>query len=106
MTTKIKIKLGPIEVDYEGSEEFLRSELPELLRVVTTLHQSRGFAQDDISTPGASPVAAAVPAALPDVTTATIATRIKAETGAELALAAAMRLVLLGKTTFNRGHIL
>lgn len=37
MTTKVRIKVGSIEVDYEGSEDFLDSKLPKLISDVTTL---------------------------------------------------------------------
>ena len=37
MTTKIHIKVGNIEVDYEGSEDYLESKLYELLDDVSTL---------------------------------------------------------------------
>jgi hypothetical protein len=35
MTSKIRIKLGAIEVEYEGSEQFLKEELPQLLTAVS-----------------------------------------------------------------------
>jgi len=37
-TSKIKIKLGAIEVEYEGSESFLKEELPQLLSAVSDLY--------------------------------------------------------------------
>jgi hypothetical protein len=37
MNSKFKIKLGQIELEYEGSEEFLTKELPELLAAVSKL---------------------------------------------------------------------
>ena len=37
MTTKIRIKVGNIEVDYEGSEDYLESKLYNLLSDVSTL---------------------------------------------------------------------
>ena len=38
MTSKIRIKLGAIEVEYEGSEQFLKEELPQLLTAVSELY--------------------------------------------------------------------
>ena len=40
MESKIKIKLGPIEVEYEGSESFLKQELPALIKTVTELFKA------------------------------------------------------------------
>lgn len=37
MESKIRIKLGAIEIEYEGSENFLRKELPDLVKTVTEL---------------------------------------------------------------------
>lgn len=43
MTSKIRIKMGPIEVEYEGSENFLKEELPELLGTVSNLYKESGL---------------------------------------------------------------
>ena len=37
MTTKIKIKVGGVEVDYEGPEAFLNKKLPELITQLSSL---------------------------------------------------------------------
>jgi len=37
-TSKIRIKMGDIEVEYEGTESFLRDELPALLAAVSKLY--------------------------------------------------------------------
>lgn len=37
MTTKIRIKVGGIEVDYEGSEDFLDEKLHKLICDVSAL---------------------------------------------------------------------
>lgn len=44
MTSKIRIKLGPVEVEYEGNEAFLKDELPDLLSAVARLHKESGQA--------------------------------------------------------------
>jgi hypothetical protein len=40
MESKIRIKLGPVEVEYEGSESFLKQELPDLIKTITELYKS------------------------------------------------------------------
>ena len=47
MTTKVRIKVGSIEVDYEGSEDFLDSKLPKLISEVTTLAEQVPAESDD-----------------------------------------------------------
>ena len=37
MTTKIRMKIGGVEIDYEGPEDFLGEKLSKLLREVSTL---------------------------------------------------------------------
>jgi hypothetical protein len=37
MTSKIRIKLGTLEVDYEGPEEFLKQDLPSFLKNLAEL---------------------------------------------------------------------
>lgn len=36
-STKLKIKSGSLEIDFEGNEAFLRSEVPKLVQVTTDL---------------------------------------------------------------------
>ena len=38
MNTKLRIKMGAVEVEYEGSDDFLKKELPGLLKAVLALH--------------------------------------------------------------------
>ena len=38
MNAKLRIKMGAVEVEYEGSDDFLKKELPELLKAVPELH--------------------------------------------------------------------
>jgi len=38
MDCKIRIKLGEIEVEFEGSEAFLKRELPDLVRMGSELY--------------------------------------------------------------------
>ena len=52
MTTKVRIKVGSIEVDYEGSEDFLESKLPKLISDVTTLAEQVPAESDDSDSNG------------------------------------------------------
>lgn len=106
MTSKLRIKMGPIEVEYEGSEDFLKQELPELLQAVTTLYKDSGIAE---AGPAPSPVSggAASAAPGPQGTTNTYAARLGGGSGPELALAAAARLRIgLGAENFTRSKLL
>lgn len=52
MTTKVRIKVGSIEVDYEGSEDFLDSKLPKLITEVATLAEQVPAESDDSDSNG------------------------------------------------------
>jgi hypothetical protein len=42
MPSRIKIKVGAIEVEYEGEEKFIKDELPSLIKTVAALHEQTG----------------------------------------------------------------
>lgn len=91
---KIRVRFGQNEVECEGSEAFLKEELPELIRLMAELapqvpEQATPPAQkrDDGQSP--PPSGSAIVG-----TTGTIAQRIKAKTGRDLLLAAAAHLTL------------
>jgi len=101
MTSKIRIKLGPIEVEYEGSEDFLKEELPRFLEAVSNLYKQSGL-------PAMSPAGASGGGA-PQLqgTTGSIAAKLLCKTGPDLIMAAAARLTFVaGQETFNRKDLL
>lgn len=106
MTSKIRIKLGAIEIEYEGSEEFLKDELPELLKAVSDLYKATGAATEE----GAPQVDGAMGASGSNViqgTTATLAAKLGGGSGPDLLMCAAARLhFVLGKDKFHRKELL
>lgn len=110
MTSKIKIRIGQIEIEYEGSEEFLKEELPDLLKAVTVLHKEAGGIMP-VNVPESEPATGSNPVTAFDGsnlgTTNSIAAKLSAKTGSELAIAAAARLVLgSGLEQFSRKQLL
>ncbi|HLD70242.1 MAG TPA: hypothetical protein VJA17_05700 [Candidatus Omnitrophota bacterium] len=80
MTNKIKIKMGQFEVECEGSEQFLKQELPELIKNVSQLwnlsllqnkSEGEGYSNKDIS-----------------LSTNNIAAKLKCKSGPDLVIAA------------------
>ena len=108
-TSKIKIKLGPIEVDYEGSETFLKEELPQLLSAVSDSYAKSRFEQGDAS---GSAIAQNTNAGTGNggnagtklqMTTGAIAAKLAVKSGPELVLAAAAHLKLVkGYDAYSR----
>lgn len=100
--TKVKIKLGAIEVDYEGEPEFLTSGFYELLNRLQDL--SSKIPQQP---PAGHPGGHAPPGAPLQMTVKTIATKLNASSGSDLALAA-MCSLHFGKSMpkYKRGEVL
>lgn|SRR5262249_30777848 len=107
MTSKIRIRMGEIEVEYEGTEDFLKKELPDLLSAVSELYRKKADVQNEADGPanGSRKGSTAATAG----TTATIAGRLRAKVGngRDLMIAAAARLSLVnGNETFTRKELL
>jgi hypothetical protein len=112
-TSKIRIKLGAIEIEYEGSEVFLKEELPQLLSTVSDLYtkshaslaprSSDPDAESDL--PGVSTNGDAKPKL--EATTGSIAAKLASKSGSDLVMAAAARLTfVLQLQTFSRQKII
>lgn len=105
MTSKLRIRIGEVEVEYEGSEEFLKKDLPQLLRIAMELHgaddgsaaESKSNKKTSVSQPGA----------VPSLTTGSIASKLDAKAGTDLMKAAAAHLTFVAqKETFSRQELL
>jgi hypothetical protein len=113
-TSKIKIKLGAIEVEYEGSESFLKEELPQLLSAVSDLYtKSRSALDTSASEPNAQSNSlggsnsSSGDKAKFQATTGSIAAKLNCKSGPDLVMAAAARLTLvLDVPTFARQKII
>ncbi len=112
MQTKLRIKAGPVEVDFEGSEEFVAGKLGDLLQSISSMPvpgagiNNRNQQDGPIRFDGLSdkPI---VPGALGQMTVGTVAAKLGVKSGPDLILAAAAHLTLFsGKESFSRKEIL
>jgi len=108
MTSKLRIKIGEVEIDYEGTEEFLKQELPLLLKTAMELYKAAGTAANG---PSGSKVASSRTnkggGAFPPLSTASIAAKLGVGSGPDLILAAAAQLTFVAKKeTFSRQELL
>lgn len=106
-TLKLNIKYGPLEIQYEGNELFLKTELPTFLAKVTGLNVSNiQFIPANTPHVGqAAPTAHSAGNSGP-LTTGTIAAKIGGASGSELAKAAAAQLMIFGgKGSFSRAEL-
>lgn len=105
MSSKLRIRIGEVEIDYEGTEEFLKQELPTLLKTAMELHKAAGPASGGRGDNSA--VGAKGKVTVPTLTTGTIAARLKAKSGPTLLMAAAAHLTFVAtKATFSRQDLL
>lgn len=104
--SKIKIRLGEIEVEYEGSESFLKKELPELIRTVSELYQTANIGAADEGG-GDADKGGGASAGKIQLSTNSIATKLSVTSGPDLAVAAAAHLTLVkGTAVFSRQDLL
>ena len=103
MSTKVKIKIGSVEVDFEGSEEFLKSELMKLVTSVSELSKESGM----VVHPDEPGLLGQEEGKTIQWSTDTIASKLACKTGPDLVLAACAHLkFVIGKTSFKRLEIL
>ncbi len=104
MSSKLRLRIGEVEIEYEGAEEFLKQELPALLKTAMELHKAAGptrTTNNDANKQNKQKTA------LPALTTTSIAAKLSASEGSELLLAAAARLTIIAnKETFSRQELL
>lgn len=112
-TSKIKIKLGAIEVEYEGSESFLKEELPQLLSAVSDLYTKSHAILESPSSNQSTPTSSSIELGTNinkskfEATTGSIAAKLSCKSGPELVMAAAARLTFALQTpTFSRQKII
>jgi hypothetical protein len=95
MTSKIRIKFGAVEIEYEGPEDFLKSELPELLSAVSELHRNIGDNSVDTAIPSSAQPVSSKDGVRLQGTTNTIAAKLKCASGPELLIAALAKLIFV-----------
>jgi hypothetical protein len=108
VSSKIRIKIGDVEVEYEGTEQFLRDELPKLLTGVLELHRAEQQSNGKPSaTTNPSHKDKSPPVGSSIGTTKTVSAKLGVTSGSDLVLAAAARLSIGDdKETFTRSELL
>ena len=105
MTSKVKIKAGAIEIEFEGSEDYMKDELPGLVELLCAI----GPASEDQEEEESQELPASTDPAKQklQLTTNTISAKLNVKKGGELVLAACAHLTLVkGADTFSRSNIL
>lgn len=106
MSSKIKIKVGPIEVECEASEEFIKNELLKMLSSVSELYKESDLTIANETPPLGEKGKGAPSNAKISWSTGTIASKLNSKTGADLIIASCAHLAFVaGKKSFTREEI-
>ncbi|MEA5477986.1 hypothetical protein VB774_10185 [Pseudanabaena galeata UHCC 0370] len=110
LSSKIRIKLGEIELEFEGTEQYIRSDLPNLLEQICTysvLEANQPKLEVDIEESEELPANPDPTKQKVQMTTNSIAAKMEVKTGTDLLLAACAHLCLVkGIELFERKNIL
>lgn len=110
--TKLKVKLGAAEIEYEGGKEFLKDEVMPTVSKMLELVKERTELQSPTThsnriSSGAEAPLLSEQKIIQEHSTNTIATFLKVETGGDLAIAAAAKLIIIDlKNSVSRSEIL
>ena len=104
--SKIKLKVGKVEIEFEGSESYLREQLPSLVELLCSYAPEEAHdlevEEDDVLPESKDPAKKKF-----ELTTNTIAAKLNVNSGPDLVLAACAHLSLVkGADTFHRKNIL
>lgn len=105
---KVKVKVGSIELEYEGAASFLGDGLNDLLEHVAGISKTVPIVQANVATSEIAPIqqAAEAPTQKLNLSTASIAARLGVSTGPDLAICAMAHLELVkGATSYDRKTI-
>ena len=105
MGIRLRVRIGDVELEYEGEEAFLDDKLPSLLEALRGALPKRS-AMEEVPASAAPEMSTAAGAAAA-MTTRQLARRLEARTGPEVAKCAAAHLGLFaGRPVFSRRDLL
>jgi hypothetical protein len=104
MSTKMRAKVGAIEIEFDGEPDFLRDEVPKLLKALSAL--AKEAPAKEVKEAGASSGEAPFSGGV-QLTTNSIAAKLGVKSGSDLAIAAALELTRMKKKDrFSRQELL
>jgi len=107
MTSKVKIKVGNVEIKFKGSEEYMKEELPQLIELLFSLTPKHIEKADNSKELPADTSQHNSSNQKLQMTTNTIASKLSVKSGNELVIASCAHLTFVqGKDTFSRSDIL
>jgi hypothetical protein len=109
METKIKIKIGEIEIEFQGSEDFIKDEMPKLLTNISEIATKHHFVpkKSDFEQKQIEDIANLQTSKSITGTTNSIAAKLKVQSGPDLVMAAAAHLTFVkGQDKFHRKDLL
>jgi len=106
MDHKIRIKIGSIEIEYEGTENYLKKDLPELIDKLVSLNLPISNEKESI-TDSSSIIDENDAGTVIQLSSNTISAKLEVKSGTDLIIAACAHLTFVqSKDTFQRKDIL
>lgn len=107
---RMRVALGRLEIEFEGTEEFLRNDLPNMIETFMCLAQPQ---QDDVANAASNLVGGSTTVDgansngnLPNLSVASICARLDAKTGSDVILAAAAYLgIISNMNSFSQDEL-
>jgi len=107
--SRIRIKLGHVEVEFEGTEEFVKRDLKPLVTEIIELYKGTALEKEPLNDGNGNGTGNAHHASGGQIvgTTNTLAAKLGVKTGPDLIVAAAAQLTFVGKVdSFPRQKLL
>lgn len=110
MEQKIRIKLGSIEIEFEGDQDYLKNDLPNLIDKIIELNShipKENLIKELLNNDSKESSNEEKSEVLPQLSANTICAKISAKSASDIALAACAHLTLIqNKSSFKRSEIL
>lgn len=106
MESKIRVKIGAIEIEYEGTEEFIKNNLPNLLELLLYFSPEDEFVESEEKE---EPLPETIDPAKKklEMTTNAISAKLNVKTASDLVIATCAHLTFVkGADSYKRSNIL
>jgi hypothetical protein len=101
METRLRVKTSSLELEFEGSQAFLKQELLDVLETLLSQDPNGAFARASVTTGNNGGTRGR-----PEMSTGSIAARLSVQSGSDLILAACAHLTFVGaQDVFSRREI-
>jgi len=104
--TKLILKYGDIEIDFDGPEEFLKKDLPQLIKAISELRPTPAIKKaTPLTGSNGDTSGSGEGGSEGNLSVSTIAQKLSVSNGPELVIAAAFSIISAGASTFTKKQL-